>query len=76
MHIFINFHFFFYLLVYETESTLIPKNTSVIVARVPVANTKKAWNNNKSDTKKANVSSNLFSLLMETFFKFLFLFKY
>lgn len=43
--------------VYETESTLIPKNTSVIVARVPVANTKKAWNNNKSDTKKANADS-------------------
>ena len=29
-------------LVYETDSILIPKNTSVIVARVPVANSKKS----------------------------------
>jgi len=38
--------------VYDSDSILIPKNTSVIVARVPVANSKKSWN--KSD--KSNVS--------------------
>lgn len=32
--------------VYESDSILIPKNTSVIVARVPVAAAKKSWNKN------------------------------
>ncbi|KPM08981.1 hypothetical protein QR98_0075100 [Sarcoptes scabiei] len=48
--------------VYQNNSTLIPKNTSVIVARVPVANTghKKAWNKNQSNANSAeNVSTDI-----------------
>lgn len=36
------------LLVYKNNATLIPKNTSVIVARVPVANSNKKWNKNNN----------------------------
>lgn len=38
-------------IVYDSDSILIPKNTSVIVARVPVANVKKNWNKNDSNSK-------------------------
>ena len=38
------FNLYLFIIVYSTDDTLIPKNTSVIVARVPVSgNTKKNW---------------------------------
>ena len=61
--------------VYESESALIPKNTSVIVARVPVgnsANSKKAWNNKTSDNNKNNVNKILICILSSAIIDFFF----